>query len=55
MCHITVSKSVYEEIMAEETPNWEKYQFDIVNSEENPALKLRKASTLDLAAWSDLL
>jgi hypothetical protein len=50
----SMSKSVYEELVVEENPNWDNYQFDIVNSEEAPALKLRKVGGLDLAAWSDL-
>lgn len=50
----SMSKSVYDELQTVDEPNWSDYQFDIVNSEDAPALKLRKVGGLDLSAWSDL-
>lgn len=50
----SMSKSVYDELQTVDEPNWADYQFDVVNSQEAPALKLRKVGTLDLSTWSDL-
>lgn len=50
----SMSKAVYEELQTVDKPNWADYQFDVVNSEEAPALKLRKVGILNLSDWDNL-
>jgi hypothetical protein len=50
----SVSESIMEQLESGEEFDPNQYQFDMVGSVENPALKLRKAANRDLSTWSDL-